>query len=75
MTREEAFERLNEVVQDVFDEEDLTVTDTTTAKDVEGWDSLEHINLINAIEQEFGMKFNSPSFPCVRPFPTRRRGV
>ena len=36
MTREEAFERLNEVFQDVFDEEDLTVTDTTTAKDVEG---------------------------------------
>ena len=58
MTREEAFERLNEVFQDVFDEEDLTVTDTTTAKDVVGWDSLEHINLINAIEQEFGMKFS-----------------
>jgi acyl carrier protein len=58
MTREEVYERLNPVFQDVFDEDELTVTDATTAKDVDGWDSLEHINLINAIEQEFGIKFS-----------------
>lgn len=58
MSREEVFERLNEVFRDVFDDEDITVTDATTADDIEGWDSLEHINLLAAIEQEFGMKFN-----------------
>ena len=58
MTREEVFEKLNEVFRDVFEENDLTVTDATTAADVDGWDSLEHINLINAIEQEFDIKFN-----------------
>ncbi len=57
MSREELFERLNEVFRDVFDDDDITVTDETTAKDVDGWDSLEHINLINAVEQEFGVKF------------------
>ena len=52
MTREEIFEGLNEVFSDVFDE-DITVTDSTTADDIE-----EHINLIVAVENKFGIKFN-----------------
>ncbi|MCD7726192.1 MAG: acyl carrier protein [Clostridiales bacterium] len=58
MTRDEVFQRLNGVFQDVFDDESITVTETTTADDIEEWDSLEHINLLAAVEQEFGMKFN-----------------
>ena len=58
MTREEVFERLNEVFRDVFDDETIKVKDTTTADDIEDWDSLEHINLLAAVEQEFGVKFN-----------------
>jgi len=57
MTREEVFEKLNEVFRDVFEEDDITVNDDTTADDIDGWDSLEHINLVNAVEQEFGVKF------------------
>ncbi len=57
MTREEVFEKINEVFRDVFEDDDITVTDETTADDIEDWDSLEHINLVNAIEQEFGIKF------------------
>ena len=58
MTREQKFEKLNEVFRDVFDDDSICVTDTTTSDDIEDWDSLEHINLIAAVEQEFGMKFN-----------------
>ncbi len=58
MTREEIFGKLNEVFRDVFEDDDITVSDQTTADDIDDWDSLEHINLINAIEQEFGIKFN-----------------
>ena len=58
MSREEVFEKLNAVFRDVFDEESITVNDSTTADDIEGWDSLEHINLIAAVESEFGMKFS-----------------
>ena len=58
MTREEVFDKINEVFRDVFEDDDITVTDETTADDIEDWDSLEHINLINAIEQEFGIKFS-----------------
>ena len=57
MTREEIYDKLNEVFQDVFDDEDITVNDSTVAADVDGWDSLEHINLIVAVERCFGIKF------------------
>ena len=57
MTREEIYGKLNEVFQDVFDDEDITVNDSTVAADVDGWDSLEHINLIVAVERCFGIKF------------------
>ena len=57
MTREEIYGKLNEVFQDVFDDEDITVNDSTVASDVDGWDSLEHINLIVAVERCFGIKF------------------
>ena len=40
MTREEVFAKLNEVFRDVFDDEDIVVTDETTAADIEDWDSL-----------------------------------
>lgn len=58
MTREEVYEELNGVFQDVFDDESIVVNDETTANDIEDWDSLEHINLMVAIEEDFGMKFN-----------------
>ena len=57
MTREEVLDKLNEIFRDVFDDDSIEVCDSTTSADIEGWDSLEHINLIAAVEQEFGMKF------------------
>lgn len=54
----EIYERLNEVFQDVFDDDSLTVTPNTTASDIEDWDSLSHITLVAAVEDEFRMKFS-----------------
>lgn len=58
MTREEVYTNLNEVFQDVFDDDEITVNDATTANDIEDWDSLEHINLVVAVEKKFNIKFN-----------------
>jgi len=55
---EEIYSRLNEVFKDVFDDKNIVINDETTAEDIEDWDSLEHINLIVAIENEFGVKFS-----------------
>ncbi len=57
MTREEVFGKLNEIFRDIFDDDSISLADSTTASDVEGWDSLMHISLINAVQDEFGMKF------------------
>lgn len=66
MSREEVFEALNEVFRDVFDDEDIVVVDATTADDIEDWDSLEHINLIVAVEKKFGIKFTMPEITALK---------
>lgn len=57
MERKEIMERVTSVFRDVFDDEELIITDSTTANDIEDWDSLTHITLISEIEDEFGYKF------------------
>lgn len=58
MNREEVLLRLNDIFKDVFDDNTIMIRDETTAKEIEDWDSLEHINLILAVEQCFGIKFS-----------------
>jgi acyl carrier protein len=55
MTTQEA---LNEVFQIVFDDESISVASETTANDIDGWDSLTHVNLILAVERKFKIKFS-----------------
>ncbi len=57
MTREEIYEELTEIFRDIFDDEDIVLSDETTADDIEDWDSLEQINLLVAIEKKFQIKF------------------
>ena len=49
--------RLTEVFRDVFDDDSITISPATTSADIEDWDSIEHINLIGAVEDEFGLRF------------------
>jgi acyl carrier protein len=58
MTREEVLSKVNEIFVDAFDREDLVIGFETTAADVEGWDSLMQINLIEMIEGEFNIHFD-----------------
>ena len=57
MTREEIFAQLTEIFQDVFDDDEIVLTEETTADDIEDWDSLEQINLLVAIEKKYSIKF------------------
>ncbi len=57
MNREQVKAKLTEVFRDVFDDDEIVLTDATSAKDIEDWDSLEHINLIAAVEKAFRMRF------------------
>ena len=57
MDRKNVNERLNRIFRDVFDDDSITVNDNTTSDDIEDWDSIEHITLIDAVEHEFKMRF------------------
>lgn len=48
---------LQPIFQDVFDDEDLVVTNESNAENIDDWDSLSHIRLVVAIEKQFGIKF------------------
>ena len=54
----ELLDRLNEIFCEVFDDDDIKITSEMTANDVDGWDSLSHVNLIVAIETKFNIRFN-----------------
>jgi acyl carrier protein len=51
-------ERLRKVFREVFDDESIELSESMTANDIDAWDSLSHVNLLIAIEIEFGFDFN-----------------
>lgn len=57
--RPSIFEQLIEVFRDVFDDDELVIDATTTAQDVEGWNSLAHIRLVVSIEKAFRLRFSA----------------
>jgi acyl carrier protein len=62
----DTLERVNEVFRDVFDNEELVVSPETTAKDVEGWDSLMHVTLIVNVEKAFQIRFTSSEVAALK---------
>jgi acyl carrier protein len=55
-------QRVVDVFRVVFNDDTIVLTADTTAADVPGWDSLEHINLMFALEEEFGVQFAGNEF-------------
>jgi acyl carrier protein len=57
--RQEIILHVTNIFKDVLDNDDIILTDDTTAKDVDDWDSLNHIQLVVAIEKKFKIRFTS----------------
>ncbi|MFP6906569.1 MAG: acyl carrier protein [Verrucomicrobiota bacterium] len=57
MEYEEMFSRVEGIFRDIFDDEQLAIARETVADDIEDWDSLNHINLVTALESEFAIRF------------------
>ena len=59
MERTDIYDKLNDIFVDVLDLDEVVLTDSTTADDIEEWDSLSHVQLVVAIEKAFGIKFTA----------------
>lgn len=57
MNKNEVLDKVITVCMEVFDNEELELTETSCAADVEEWDSLTHISIISDLEDEFDVKF------------------
>lgn len=55
-------ERLQQIFRDTFDDETLTISPETTPDDIDGWDSLAHISIIAAVQDEFDIEFELSEF-------------
>lgn len=59
MDNKEILERLEYIFSDVFDREDISLNEESSSESIEEWDSLAHIQIVSAIQKEFGIKINA----------------
>jgi acyl carrier protein len=59
MNDSQIYEKLTGIFYDIFDHKDIVLSSSTSAADIENWDSFNHVNLIVAIESSFGVKFST----------------
>lgn len=59
MTEADIYQALTELFRELFADDDIVLTPQTTAADIEGWDSFNHLNLVVAVETRFGIRLNS----------------
>ena len=62
MERKEVFKKVVDILKDEFEDDELEVTNETTAADVEEWDSLVHLSIIYEIECTFNIKHYFTTF-------------
>ncbi len=59
MNKEAILAKVKEVFEDVLDEEGINLTETSTAEDIEDWDSLTHIQIVVGVEKAFKIRFKA----------------
>jgi len=60
------YEELTAIFRDIFMRDDLVLTAATSALDVPGWDSFRQIEIILAVEAQFGIRFNTRELDALR---------
>lgn len=59
MNKEAILTKVKEVFEDVLDEENINISETSTADDIEDWDSLTHIQIVVGVEKAFKIRFKA----------------
>jgi acyl carrier protein len=59
MKQDQILAEVSVIIREVLDRPDLHIRAATSARDVEGWDSFNHLNIVVAVESHFGIKINT----------------
>ena len=62
----ETLAELTPIFREVFDDASIVLTRNTTANDIDGWDSLTHMNLVMSVERRFKIRFALGELPSLR---------
>ena len=60
------YRELREIFCDVFDRDEIELTPSTTADDIEGWDSLAHLRIMMSVERAFQVRFSAAEVAALR---------
>ena len=66
MTDDEILSRITDVVRDQLDDDEIALTPATEANSVDGWDSLAHVRIMIAVEEEFGVRFQTSEITSLK---------
>ena len=59
MKKNEILAKLQDIIRETVDNEDIEITNATVATDIDGWDSLAQVMIVGEIRNEFGVKLTS----------------
>ena len=57
MEHEKLIKELNKIFIDIFEDDSILLNEHTTTSDIEAWDSLNHIQMITAVEKHYKIRF------------------
>jgi acyl carrier protein len=66
VTREQVLSRVSTIVADTLGHETLVLQPESQAADVDGWDSLAHVQIIVAVERAFGIRFRTGEIATIK---------
>lgn len=66
MTNQEVLKRITDLIRENLDNDDIVLTAETEAKDVDGWDSLAHVRIMVAVEEDFNVRFTTDEITSLK---------
>lgn len=66
MDKEGLMEKLQEIFRDVFDDDSITISESTNANDIGAWDSLTNISILAAVQDEFAVTFEIDEIVAIK---------
>lgn len=58
--------RLRNIFRDIFNDEEMSITEETYRSDIEDWDSVSHVKIVLAVEEEFAIRLTTDEVASIK---------